>query len=33
VVEQHYLNVARRDRAIYDRAITCWELDRYFERL
>jgi glutamine synthetase len=33
VVIDHYLNAARREQAIYDRAITCWELDRYFERI
>jgi glutamine synthetase len=33
VVIEHYLNAARREQAIYDRAITCWELDRYFERI
>jgi glutamine synthetase len=33
VVVEHYLNAARREQAIYDRAITCWELDRYFERI
>jgi glutamine synthetase len=33
VVVEHYLNAARREQTIYDRAITCWELDRYFERI
>jgi glutamine synthetase len=33
VVVEHYLTAARREQAIYDRAITCWELDRYFERI
>jgi glutamine synthetase len=32
-VVEHYLNAARREQAIYDRAITCWELDRYYERI
>jgi glutamine synthetase len=33
VVIEHYLNAARCEQATYDRAITCWELDRYFERI
>jgi glutamine synthetase len=33
VVVEHYLNAARIEQAVYDRAITCWELDRYFERI
>lgn len=32
-VVEHYLNAARIEQAVYDRAITCWELDRYFERI
>jgi glutamine synthetase len=32
-VVEHYLNAGRVEQAIYDRAITCWELDRYFERI
>ena len=33
VVVEHYLNAGRIEQAVYDRAITCWELDRYFERI
>lgn len=33
VVVEHYLNAARREQAIYDRAVTSWERDRYFERI
>ena len=29
----HYLNAARQEQAAYDRAVTNWELDRYFERI
>jgi glutamine synthetase len=32
-VVAHYLNSAREEQAAYDRAVTCWELDRYFERI
>jgi len=32
-VAAHYLNAAREEQAAYDRAVTCWELDRYFERI
>jgi glutamine synthetase len=32
-VVAHYLNAAREEQAAYDRAVTCWELDRYFERI
>ncbi|MGE3271931.1 MAG: glutamine synthetase family protein [Chloroflexota bacterium] len=32
-VVEHYLNAARLEQAVYDRAVTCWELDRYFERI
>jgi glutamine synthetase len=33
VVIEHYLNAARREQAVYDRAVTSWERDRYFERI
>ena len=32
-VVAHYLNAARQEQASYDHAVTCWELDRYFERI
>lgn len=32
-VVSHYLNAAREEQAAYDHAVTCWELDRYFERI
>ncbi len=32
-VHAHYLNAAREEQAAYDRAVTCWERDRYFERI
>jgi glutamine synthetase len=32
-VVDHYLNVARLEQAAFDRAVTGWELDRYFERI
>jgi glutamine synthetase len=32
-VVEHYLNAAREEQAAYDRAVTDWELDRYFERI
>ncbi|MCC7370350.1 MAG: glutamine synthetase [Chloroflexi bacterium] len=32
-VIEHYLNAARLEQALYDRTVTCWELDRYFERI
>jgi glutamine synthetase len=32
-VVEHYLNAARLEQALYDRSVTCWELDRYFERI
>ena len=32
-VIEHYLNAARLEQALYDRAVTCWERDRYFERI
>src|SRR5690606_20042266 len=33
VVVEHYLHAARREQAIFDRAVTSWERDRYFERI
>lgn len=32
-VVDHYLNAARLEQAAHDRAVSCWELDRYFERI
>lgn len=32
-VVAHYLNAAREEQAAYDHAVTCWERDRYFERI
>jgi glutamine synthetase len=32
-VVAHYLNAAREEQLAYDRAVTCWERDRYFERI
>jgi glutamine synthetase len=32
-VVEHYLNSARLEQAAYDQAVTCWELNRYFERM
>ncbi|HLZ24301.1 MAG TPA: amino acid permease [Ktedonobacterales bacterium] len=32
-VVAHYLNAAQQEQAAYDHAVTCWELDRYFERI
>jgi glutamine synthetase len=32
-VVTHYLNAAREEQAAYDRAVTSWELARYFERI
>lgn len=32
-VVEHYLNAARLEQTAYDQAVTCWELDRYFERI
>jgi glutamine synthetase len=29
----HYQNAAREEQLAYDRAVTCWERDRYFERI
>ena len=32
-VVEHYLHMARLDQEAYDRAVTCWELARNFERI
>jgi len=32
-VVRHYLHAARTELAAHDKAVTCWELDRYFERI
>jgi glutamine synthetase len=32
-VVDHYLSAARLEQAGFDRAVTGWELDRYFERI
>jgi glutamine synthetase len=32
-VVEHYLHTGRLEQAAYDRAVTCWELSRNFERL
>jgi glutamine synthetase len=32
-VVAHYLNAAREEQSAYDHAVTCWERDRYFERI
>ncbi len=32
-VVNHYLNAAREEQAAYDRSVTNWELNRYFERI
>jgi glutamine synthetase len=32
-VVAHYLNSAQEEQAAYDHAVTCWERDRYFERI
>ncbi|MDQ3811434.1 MAG: glutamine synthetase family protein, partial [Chloroflexota bacterium] len=32
-VVEHYLNAARLEQLAYDKAVTCWELGRYFERM
>jgi glutamine synthetase len=32
-VVDHYLHAARTEAAAYDKAVTCWELERYFERI
>jgi glutamine synthetase len=31
-VVDHYLNYARTEQALFDRAVTCYERERYFER-
>jgi glutamine synthetase len=31
-VLEHYLHTARLEQDAYDRAVTCWELGRNFER-
>ncbi|MBI4056209.1 MAG: hypothetical protein HY399_01525 [Elusimicrobia bacterium] len=30
---RHYLHAARVEQETFDRAVTCWELARYFERI
>ena len=32
-VVEHYLHTARLEQQAYDRAVTCWELIRNFERI
>jgi glutamine synthetase len=32
-VHQHYLHAARMEQKAFDQAVTCWELNRYFERI
>lgn len=32
-IVSHYLNAAKQEQEAYDHAVTCWELDRYFERI
>ncbi|MBI2561528.1 MAG: glutamine synthetase, partial [candidate division NC10 bacterium] len=32
-VVEHYLHAARLEQEVYDRAVTCWELMRNFERI
>jgi glutamine synthetase len=32
-VVEHYLHAARQEQEAYDRAVTCWELMRNFERI
>ena len=32
-VVDHYLNYARNEQQLYDQAVTCWERERYFERI
>jgi glutamine synthetase len=29
----HYLNAAKEEQSAYDHAVTCWERERYFERI
>ena len=31
-VVDHYLNYARTEQGLFDRAVTCYERERYFER-
>jgi glutamine synthetase len=31
-VVEHYLHTARLEQQLFDRAVTCWELSRNFER-
>ena len=31
-VVDHYLNYARTEQELFDRAVTCYERERYFER-
>ncbi len=32
-VVDHYAHAARLEQSAYDQTVTCWELDRYFERI
>lgn len=32
-VHKHYLHAARAEQAAFERAVTCWERQRYFERI
>jgi glutamine synthetase len=32
-VVEHYLHTARLEQQLFDRAVTCWELSRNFERM
>src|SRR5207245_1374021 len=32
-VVEHYLHAARAEQASFDKAVTCWERERYFERI
>jgi len=32
-VVAHYLHAAKAEKAAFDRAVTCWERERYFERI
>lgn len=32
-VHRHYLHAAKAEQLSFDRAVTCWELNRYFERI
>ena len=31
-VVEHYLNYARTEQALFDRVVTCYERERFFER-